>query len=160
MKRKAFTLVEISLYLALAALICTGILYFLMAVSQAKAKSVAIDEVQVVERLIYSELNGLILAAQSINWSASVLDEQLGSLVVIDRNGQATTLTVDNDGVLTVGQNASERALNLPEIRVTEWRLVKVDDETVELSLELAYLDGIAPLGYAASWTRVFKLSN
>lgn len=160
MMRKAFSLVEISLYMAMVLLICSGVLYFLLTVSQSRAKAGTISEVQAIERIIFDEVSSLIAGAVSVNWSASELDQAEGSLVLINRLGQVVVMEVDGQGRMMISYDGESEPMNDGLIKIKQWRLTKIDDKTVMINLQLDYLDGLAPWGYSASWRSAFSINN
>jgi uncharacterized protein YjeT (DUF2065 family) len=158
--KKAFTLIETTIYVALAVLVASGTIYYLLTVSQTKAKVTAILEVQQVERLIFSEVQSLVSQADNINWSASITDQDRGLLALDDGLGQMTVFTVGSDGRLVIRRGANESPLHDTTVQISRWHLTKLDDETVMVDLEVKYLEGLAPLGCSASWRSAFSLNK
>lgn len=109
--RRAFTLVELVIYLALAMVVALGLVYFLAAISESRMKATAISEVQSAEREVFSVLKRLVSEASAINWSASSLEQNFGSLALINAVGQQQIISLNDEGYLVVISNGEELKL-------------------------------------------------
>jgi len=161
-KQRAFTLVELIIYLALAMVVALGLVYFLAAISESRLKATAISEVQNGEREVFSSLRRMISGSSAVNWSASVLDQTLGSLVVLDNLGQVRTIRLDNQGHLIVSSNGEELQLINSLLTVKRLQFSRLDDQTVGVKLELAYLAGnvTKQLEYTGAWQSAMSTAN
>ena len=109
--RRAFTLVELVIYLALAMVVALGLVYFLAAISESRMKATAISEVQSAEREVFSALKRLVSEASAINWSASSLEQNFGSLALINAVSQEQMISLGDENYLVVTTNGEDLRL-------------------------------------------------
>lgn len=161
-KIAAFTLVELVIYVGLVVVIVLGLVYFLIGISQSRAKAIAISEVQASERQVFSHLQRVVKNSATINWNASSLDTQLGSLVLVDYLGVTNTFKINNTGTLVLEEGGSELALVSKGIVVNKLNFKRLDDKTVGIELDLSYLPQTEAeaINYSGSWQSAMRLAN
>jgi type II secretory pathway pseudopilin PulG len=161
-KNRGFTLIEAVLYLALLSTLALGLVYFLIGVTQSRAKATAISEVSDNGRLALQSLSRVISSAKSINWSASVVDTHPGRLVLVDENNQQLTFSLDNLGVLKLTQNNVDKTITSNSVRVSNLVFVRFDDSSVGVKLGINYWPQANndSYSYETNWQTGFYLPN
>ncbi len=157
-----FTLLEVVIYVALAGLILLGLVYFLIAISQARAKMTAVSEVQASERQIFIHLNRLLKNSASINWGSSLLNNHPGRLVLMNNQSQIITIKIDGDGYLIVDTDGQITKLSNNWIKINQLVFERIDDQTVKVQLGLNYwpTGADATFIYSGSWQSIFRVMN
>lgn len=160
--RRAFTLVESIIYLALAMVVALGLVYFLAAISESRMKATAISEVQSAEREVFSVLKSLVSEASAINWSASSLEQNFGRLVLINAVGQQQIISLNDNGYLVVIRDGEELKLINSLLIVKKIWFSRLDDRTVAVNFELSYKAGESTrqLEYTGAWQTALTLAN
>jgi len=158
----AFTLVEVVIYVALVGIVLLGLVYFLIGISQSRAKTTAVSEVQTSERQIYVQVKNIIKSSASINWSASVLGVHPGLLLLSDDQGNLTELRLNVDGYLVVYKNGVETKLSSNLLKVNQLIFSQLDDQTVAIDLGLNYWPQSTGnvFDYTGIWRSAFRVMN
>jgi|GEM_PF-3552334 type II secretory pathway component PulJ len=155
-----FTLIELVLYLALLIILLLGLVYFLIAVTQSRAKATAIGEVDDNGRQVLTTLSRIITSASQINWLASDLNNHPGRLTLITSDG-LVELSLDNNDALIVDRSGNRNTITTNSVRVSNLVFKKYDDNTVGLDLAVRYWPQAnnTSFNYESSWRSAFRLA-
>ena len=112
-KQKGTSLIEVLLYIALFAIIIVPISYFIPAISEAKAKNVAISEVDQQGLQVSRLITQTIRNSKAVNYplqGGSANQLSLGAEVI-----SPTTFEI-SDGVLEIRENGNINILTSPQV--------------------------------------------
>ena len=161
-QRSAFTLLEAVIYLSLLSLLFLGLVYFLIGISQTRAKAVAAGEVQANARQVLTQLGRLVASSASINWSASQLDVQPGRLTLVDYQNRSSVVYLNSDQALVVSSGGQETVLTDNLVRLTDLVFQRYDDKTVGLAFSLEFWPqgNNTAFTYGGSWQTSLALAD
>ncbi len=144
--RRAFTLIEIIIYLAIVGTVAVTLVMYSISVSTSRGKAEVVAEVQANARFALGIMRQKIRTASSINISANTLNDDPGvlSLTMLSTAENPTIFGLDaRNGRLCmkIGANPCE-FLTSDEISVTDLRFVDLTDgprEHVRVFMTLRY---------------------
>ncbi|MEK7630790.1 MAG: prepilin-type N-terminal cleavage/methylation domain-containing protein [Patescibacteria group bacterium] len=141
--RRAFTLIEIIIYLAIIGMIAVTLVLFSISVSTSRGKAEVVSEVQSNARFALDIMRQKIRRASGINIAASTFNSPQGVLSVVMPNASENTVfNLDNGRLrMTVGINPAE-FLTSDEIEVTDLRFVNLTDgarENIRIFMTFRY---------------------
>jgi len=142
--RRAFTLIEIIIYLAIVGMIAVTLVMYSISVSTSRSKAEVVAEVQANARFVLDVMRQKIRHASAINIGASTFDIHPGVLSVAMPSApeNPTVFSLDNGRLrVAVGTNQAE-FLTSDEISVTDLRFINLTDgprEHVRIFMTLRY---------------------
>ncbi|MBI2052873.1 MAG: prepilin-type N-terminal cleavage/methylation domain-containing protein [Candidatus Ryanbacteria bacterium] len=123
MPQRAFSLIEIIIYLAILGLVVVGFGTYVLSISSSRQKTDVVVKVQANARISLDTIAQKIRAARSINIGSSVFNTDPGvlSLAMSDASKNPTIINLDRDnGILQVQEGAgSPAAVTSKEVAIT-----------------------------------------
>lgn len=140
--KKGVTLIELVIYIGIAAFVMTTVLTFALNIIDGVAKSVSIQEVEYNSQFAIAKMRLDIQEADSINDASSVFDSDNGKLV-LDSGGNTIVYELSNQ-VLTriVDTNPSNNITN-SKVNITQFRFedrtVSGESENIVITITVDY---------------------
>lgn len=109
-----FTLIETLIYIAIVGMAVSSLIYFSIAVGNARTKSYVVEEVQASTRAALNIIERAVRTAESVDREVSTFGADPGVLVlhVTDVTKEPTTIALSaDDGTLTITEGAGEPQL-------------------------------------------------
>lgn len=141
--RRAFTLVEIIIYLAIVGMIAVSLVLFSISVSSSRGKAKVVSEVQANARFALDTIRQKMRSASGINFGAGLPGSTSNTLTLITLDPLPTIFDLDTNNRLRmkVSSNPIE-FLTSDEISVTDLRFTNLTDgarEHVRMFMTLRY---------------------
>ena len=148
--RKGFTLIETLIYVAIVALVSTGLMKFSMSMTSVRNKTYVVQEVHSNMRDAMTLITKKIQEANAINVGSSTFDTDPGvlSLAMSDAGKNPTIISLDQDnGRLEITEGTSDSVyITTHEVKVSNLQFTDVSigsvTKNIQFSLTINYNSG------------------